>query len=135
MIVHRLHRNGRLAQLLLLPQVRPPVAGLTSSGANTRRRGIAGPGRVMDPDVTPPDVDRLVLLATVSAVAESLPRKRRLQLITRLLSIAADWEREDNVIELRAPRRRWIQAEAMQAAAGRLRTTAQLLEPPAGPET
>ena len=88
----------------------------------------------MDPEASPPNVDRLVLLATVSAVAESLPRKRRLQLVARLLSIAADWERKDNVIDLHAPRRRPAQAEAMQAAAGRLRTTAQLLEPPAGPE-
>ena len=84
----------------------------------------------MGPQSPPPNVDRLVLLATVSAVAESLPRKRRRQLIAKLMAIADDWERPDNVIELRLPRRRPVQAEALKAAAGRLRTTVQLLESP-----
>ncbi len=134
MVIHSLSGNEEVALLLQTPRVRPPVAGLPPSGAQPRWRGSAGTGRVMDPEASPPNVDRLVLLATLSAVAESLPRKRRLQLVARLLSIAADWERKDNVIDLRAPRRRPAQDEAMQAAPGRLRTTAQLLEPPAGPE-
>ena len=45
-------------------------------------------------------VDRLVQLAWLHALYHGLPRKSRARTLNRILQIAREWERDDNVLDL-----------------------------------
>ncbi len=79
------------------------------------------------PEQTTSRIDRLVQIAVLRALHDSLPRKRRRQLVRQLRLIADRWEHPTKVIRLRAKRPKRIQPE-LQAAARRLRRAAELLD-------